>query len=654
MAPCDSPTSQNEQQQQQKQNRRLGNSFSQAQKPGGPSKILLHCRRLLVIGFLVGFVTLIGNACLTTSTTRTMTSSASAVASLWTPQQKRSVQASSSSSSSFLGMDTSFLELVISPIRSSIFKQRTNSTTTTTGKDAIASESQSSTSTSRNATDQTKPTPNTSTATTKEDTAVASTTAASKVIVTNSDTVVVVSSSMDTIDSPTPTTSRPRRPHFVLHVGPGKTGTTSIQCALQTHKNMLANEKEGYTVYYTESCNTPLPGYEQPSPLLYLCLREDLEENDENNEMALPACMKEYFRQWKTIGASSSSSSIIVSDEHLFNTPPQRYNALLQLLSEDFDVTVISFYRNFVESAVSHYAQRFKRVLQQKVWPLLTSDHEDNERASAAAALPDFVTFVPLEAAQFFSTNTDDNNSVTMVPRDLYKRMANEGANPSNVEFRLLNFEEKSMDIVTQFICYGLRQATKTCLELQSQAPLPRKNVRNVETHVVDSVAVAVYRQGLLPAAHQDKQRRSEVIRVLYKHVLEPYLTRSSPLPSSTATNNRDTSITPSTLAVASTLWMQQQAPLLWTCPTQDQWASIRDATLAKARSAFDHFEKNKNIDNNNYILNKNREEWLQQELQHVNKAAQSGLLCHLNGDGLLASDTWRKAIVNTLSSTLY
>ncbi|KAL7571321.1 hypothetical protein ACA910_007642 [Epithemia clementina (nom. ined.)] len=652
MAPCASLNSfqnkQQQQQRQQQQSRRLGNSFSQPQKSGEPSKSLLHCRRLLVIGFLVGFVTLIGNACLTTSTTRAMTSSA--VASLWTPQQKRSVQASSSSS--FLETDASFFELVISPFRS----------TTTSGTDLIDRDSRSSTSTRRNATNQTTPTPKTSTTSTKEDTAAAPTTAASTVIVTKAknqtttEPVVVVSSSQDTIASLTPTTSHPRRPNFVLHVGPGKTGTTSIQCALQTHKNMLANEKEGYTVYYTESCNTPLPGYKQPSPVLYLCLRQDLEKKDENNEMALPACMKEYFRQWKSIGASSSSSSIIVSDEHLFNTPPQRYNALLQLLSEDFDVTVISFYRNFVESTVSLYAQRFKRVLERKEWPLLTSDHEDNNRAPMApleSALPDFVTFVPLEAPLLFSTKTTDNNSVTVVPRDLYNRMANEVANPSNVEFRLLNFEEKSMDIVTQFICYGLRQATKTCLTRQSKPPLPPKNVRSVATHVVDSVAVAAYRQGLLPAAHRDKQRRSEVIRVLYKYVLEPYLTRSSPSSSSSRANT-DTSITPSTLVAVSTLWMQQQAPLLWTCPTQAQWESIRDATLAKAMSAFDHFEKNKNNDNINSIKNKNKEEWLQQELQHVNKAAQSGLLCQLNGDELLASDMWRNAIVKTLSRTLY
>ncbi|KAL7573665.1 hypothetical protein ACA910_008352 [Epithemia clementina (nom. ined.)] len=430
---------------------------------------------------------------------------------------------------------------------------------------------------------------------------------------------------------------------------------------------MLANGKnqvEGYTVYYTHSCNTPLPGLKQPSPLLYLCLREELENKDESNELALPACMKEFFRQWLAIAASASSQSIIVSDEHLFNTSPQRYNALLQLLSKHFDVTVVAFYRNFVESAVSLYAQRLKRVLEEpNGWPLLTSSNKQNKNknnpdlypdarappAPLAAALPDFLTFLPLEAARLVTTsrnNTNNNTLGLVVPRDPYQRMANQGANPPNVQFRLLNFEEKSMDIVTQFICLALPHVTPTCRQQQSQPPLPPRNGRSASSHVVDSLAVAVYRQGLLPAAHQPNQRRSEVIRVLYKFVLQPYLNHSSPLPPPPFSQNMvDTSITPTTLTAASTLWMQQQAPLLWNCPTQHQWASIREATLAKAMSAFHYFEKIKN-------KIKNKEEWIQQELLHVYKAAQSGLLCHLDGNLLLANQTWRKAIVQTLSSS--
>ena len=338
------------------------------------------------------------------------------------------------------------------------------------------------------------------------------------------------------------------RPYVVVHVGPGKTGTTSIQCALRNLRPKLA--QDGYTVYLTSSCKTNNNDKSHPKiPQLYQCLREpagdDNDDSDENGpsrldknkntreqpqqaqrrrllSARLPSCMEYYHQQWMQLGRRHASSqnlslsvspSVILSDEFLFGTPTLRWQSWMQYLAEQlhYRVVIVAYYRNFVERTVSLYSQRLKKV---KQWP-----KHDNKTSSTM--LPDVITFVEQKAQEQLLTENHDPYRSIFLPASKKDGHEVEGTRPSNnrrndvqhtttttrttlqekllpqpprlsadgdasISFRLLNFHEVDDDPATHFICHALPKITTS-----TTTTLPRdhssKNINNQDNHGQDN-----------------------------------------------------------------------------------------------------------------------------------------------------------------------
>jgi hypothetical protein len=136
---------------------------------------------------------------------------------------------------------------------------------------------------------------------------------------------------------------------LILHIGEGKTGTTSIQQHLFDNRKWLA----GLGVLYL----TP------PAAVNHVCLAARLglkvRVSKENLEVMHGECDL-LFDQLKLLAESSETKAIVISVEHLFTA---NSDVVLSYLSNYFDVNsihVIAYIRDPVGQYVSRMQQRIK------------------------------------------------------------------------------------------------------------------------------------------------------------------------------------------------------------------------------------------------------------------------------------------------------
>ncbi|KAL7571344.1 hypothetical protein ACA910_007660 [Epithemia clementina (nom. ined.)] len=310
------------------------------------------------------------------------------------------------------------------------------------------------------------------------------------------------------------------RPHLVLHVGPGKTGTTSIQCALHEskfHFNNHVNHGDpiSYSAFYTASCydKNLFGSYSKQFASLYQCLQEP----PDPTTGASPKCLDSYIRQLisfrrpkKTNNNTTSNnttllppspSSLILSDEYLFDSPPSHWRAFLQRLSQHYHVVVVVYYRNFVDYSLSLYSQRMKRV-EWPEYPYVQDNHNQSSNkttSSSASTTTDLTKFLQNQANVFLSSlssstlnnysfhswlhldtnrRTTTTNSTSGFLSTVNASAALDTADAAIsqkdnwITFRVLNFDDSGMDPVTRFFCHGLEPV----LETPSALPYAARN----------------------------------------------------------------------------------------------------------------------------------------------------------------------------------
>jgi len=139
------------------------------------------------------------------------------------------------------------------------------------------------------------------------------------------------------------------KPKLILHVGPQKTGTTSIQSLLNDKRVLRSLQEDGYTV--AES------NFRQMKRIIALCFSTP------------PPGNKRDCTMWTELldrfdGAYDKNNSVILSVEELVNIPSNDFTtSLWRGLLERWDIQVILFYRPFHQWIYSMYVQDRKSLM---------------------------------------------------------------------------------------------------------------------------------------------------------------------------------------------------------------------------------------------------------------------------------------------------
>ena len=130
------------------------------------------------------------------------------------------------------------------------------------------------------------------------------------------------------------------KPLLVMHVGTGKTGTTSIQRFLREKREVLRRHDVHYLGMHFEWCD-------QPHHFEWQCegkthLFEQLDDQEASNQLS--TVLQEWFKN------PHRSQCSIWSFESMYSRP-QVYIPILQELSGqyEFDLQIIAFVRNHQE-----------------------------------------------------------------------------------------------------------------------------------------------------------------------------------------------------------------------------------------------------------------------------------------------------------------
>lgn len=136
---------------------------------------------------------------------------------------------------------------------------------------------------------------------------------------------------------------------IILHIGEGKTGTTSIQQFLSANRENL---RDLGVVYHTP-----------PSSVNHVCLAARLGvpvRVSKENLKALKTQSDRLFSQLKSVSENTKYKAIVISVEHIFTASPDVVLAYLSNYFDERSVHVLAYVRDPVSQYVSRMQQRIK------------------------------------------------------------------------------------------------------------------------------------------------------------------------------------------------------------------------------------------------------------------------------------------------------
>jgi hypothetical protein len=307
------------------------------------------------------------------------------------------------------------------------------------------------------------------------------------------------------------TTNNKNKPRLVLHIGPPKTGTSSIQCGLVGLNQTLVSLDNYY--YLGKPCGDSLGEGNDMLRLAYVFLslnqRAELGEPPPDD---LVQSLNRHLELGHNVIMSSENWGLLGEDN--------AFNLLLSCLAA-FDVTIVNSYRYYHEWLPSVY-------FQQKHGP------------KGFTVTPTFENYMDtLFFLQVDYEDVDDNilNTTTATATDgvLLTRMVREHQTVAPMLRYLKHFDNVVIfdmhgpngggvdDLITSFVCRALPTAKKTCqlLQLQQRQQGPKKNAqRSSTTHARSSTEMESI---ILTSFVMFRLRHSPKFSILFSKLLKKW-----------------------------------------------------------------------------------------------------------------------------------
>ena len=271
--------------------------------------------------------------------------------------------------------------------------------------------------------------------------------------------------------------------YFIMHVGPQKTATTTIQCGLRNMEDYLLREKH-VAVMETENCH-PRPNattgggaatYDNilgGATFMPNCLKYWSADNS-----GMPSCWEESYGKWMH-EQQLQNNSVVMSQEMMVDTmkDPHRTKRVFSDMVESlpgFQIVVIATYRRYYDWIVSLYGEKFKSKIKRKLmrWP-----------GNGGIGIPSVETFAARALKRGPPVPFTD-----VVTRALQDH--------PGVNIKIINYHAgDSME--TAFFCDAMPGATKVCTRNETSS----KGANQAPTHFwYDMLATKAFTEGRIPS----------------------------------------------------------------------------------------------------------------------------------------------------------
>eukprot|EP00985_Skeletonema_marinoi_P020961 scaffold12609_cov126-Skeletonema_marinoi.AAC.4 len=278
------------------------------------------------------------------------------------------------------------------------------------------------------------------------------------------------------------TKSTPKTLNAVIHIGPYKTATTSIQTYSGRLYQNLA--QDGYEMPWKhlqlqlkklgkDATKRKIPEWWCKQMYFALCFYQSVPTHRMKKESA-EECNRELFNAGVEI-SQKNHNSLLVSAEQFSNVEIEGVEKLHEYLSNRWDnVTIVAAYRRYYEWIVSFYNERQKDVI-------------FNDAISANKTdrlLPSL--YHELRFNSVFNEEIRHKYTLSAVSR--YQMYFD------NVV--VMNYHDKSKSILERFYCDVLPGAIETCRKLKSIKM--SKSINTSHSRVYEELAYAAHRRGMI------------------------------------------------------------------------------------------------------------------------------------------------------------
>lgn len=296
----------------------------------------------------------------------------------------------------------------------------------------------------------------------------------------------------------------PEKPLLILHVGPGKTATTSLQVDLSTPLIASCLAEDDYLYggrFYlnsTENHGKWNEGPESFSPSLQL-LRDILIPARARHTDSV--CTSTNTHCWQLLGQQmeefAGNNHVILSDEPLaLRWTSENAIAMKTALGASRDIVVVIGYRRLFDWLPSSIFQRNRKRLVDRHWP---------SRGELKMLDPLWPLLGTTDSwKEYHYTFTDSLIDATQA---------------ASLQYHILNVHDQEHTIPNQFFCHVLQDATSCCAHtFDSNTTTNMMNVRTdslVHQLYFDTITTAAASKGLI---NTTRYKRHEVREALRRH----------------------------------------------------------------------------------------------------------------------------------------
>jgi len=302
--------------------------------------------------------------------------------------------------------------------------------------------------------------------------------------------------------TPTATDIDIPKPNLVIHIGPSKTGTTSIQKESVLFEAQLQQDNYVYLGRYAN------PKLREPAKVSFLfrdddCFRQASTEYAQNitREFRETPCWKERFSTLDEYRANGTS--IVLSDEaysygiKYVERDVQYYTSLKMALSKDWNLLIVPTYRRYYE------------------W-ILSVAKEYNQKHCLATTAP-------------WDNHTQCENLWEKVNNHRRNNIDYHGIHYGNLDqtipawqeggwnVRILNFHNPNQHITCDFYCHYVPNAKHTCQHCIA-GNHQHTNAQSASMTAYNDIVYTAAQRGILTTEEMSNRTRYEMTQDLKRH----------------------------------------------------------------------------------------------------------------------------------------
>lgn len=326
--------------------------------------------------------------------------------------------------------------------------------------------------------------------------------------------------------------STSERPVFIIHVGPPKTGSTTLQCTLESLRKEL--EQDNIAYIGRPECIGLHIDYKHKLKFRkvegaltnFKCHKQLLDNEEKEKEISIPTCWQDFMNILDDY--KEKNMNVFFSDEALANRltgsfgynpkVPYPWTQLQRLLDKKgFDLHFLTLHRPLHDYMVSAYNEIHKvgpNKIKLHRWPSHDDTKDNNinnnkciNQGGRKIPRPFDIEVYVLTIAGMMRPNQNLYPTPLMSYEVLLKHIPKNNITLIDMQQQQQGVEEEDgQDFVSQIICHYLPSATKTCKALQDTRKKPAQQQEQVQVRLhnpsipldYDMIAIEACEKGLI------------------------------------------------------------------------------------------------------------------------------------------------------------